>query len=86
MQRFFDDVQFKMFLFFNIFSAIGFTLVVIPYIWSENSKSLMDLFLDFLLFYNPAICISAIISCFSGKTKLGYYFFCELAVLFITLH
>ena len=83
--KFFGDVQFRIFLFINIFSVIGFGAIALSLALSEESKSIIELFLDFPLFYTPAICLMVLFTYFSGKTKLGILFFCELMVLLVIL-
>ncbi|OOF81960.1 hypothetical protein BKG92_07505 [Rodentibacter ratti] len=84
--RFFEDVQFRMFSFINIFSTTGFCAITLSLALSEKSKPLIELFLDFLLFYNPAIGLIALVTYFSSKTKLGILLFCEWIVLLAIIY
>ncbi|OOF36535.1 hypothetical protein BKK47_11560 [Rodentibacter mrazii] len=84
--RFFGDFQFRMFSFINIFSATGFCAISLSLALSEKSKPLIEVFLDFLLFYNPAIGLLTLVTYFSGKTKLEILLFCELVVLLALIY
>ncbi|OOF51617.1 hypothetical protein BKK53_07195 [Rodentibacter trehalosifermentans] len=84
--RFFLDFQFRMFSFINIFSAIGFCTIALPLTLSERSKPFAELFLNYLLFYTPTIGLIALVTYFSGKTKLGILFFCEWVALLVIIH
>ncbi|TYB21586.1 hypothetical protein [Aggregatibacter actinomycetemcomitans] len=81
----FDGIQFRIFIFINILAVIGFGFIVLSLALSGNFKSFINYFMEFLLFYTPAVWLIILINFFVGKRFLATCFAFELVIFLIIL-